>query len=651
MILYKSSGKFSNKHKKILSGISRFELGFLLLSLLIIIASFFHVDFVRTSSKGNSIGFSYYSGFYIDPIDVSLRQYRVGSEVRYTLDGSEPNSNSQLYDKSIPINKTTVLRAALFDEGIKKGKTQSQTYFFNEFSSLPVISLISDPSNLWDKDTGIYVQGEPHPDSDEKFVPNFAQRGTDWRKPAYIEYFDEEGELKFNSRGEIKIHGNTTRSFPQKTLRFCTEKGEPQIEYKLFKDSDTRNFKCILLRSSGNDWKDTLFRDAMVQKLFSETKLDLQNYQPSILFINGEYWGIHNIREFQDEYYFQNKYNIDRNNVVILYPDRSQNGYPVIEAGDEGDELHYLNMLDFLKSSDMTIKENYEHVQTLMDVDNFIDYNILQIYSNNSDWIDSNLKIWRYKNDTIDFDDDYTPYGLDGRWRWIVYDMDEAFNFSSGSTNRLNRILKSPPEIIPPWGNLIIKSLLKNEEFKEKFTRRFVFHYNSTYLPERVIPIIDSFETGIEAEIPRHAVKWGNKVIKGDWVSFKNIDAWRANIQVMRDFTLDRRKHALNQVVLELKYTGTANLDINMNLQNAGRIYLDSLEIRDSLWQGIYVKNVPYKLSVKSNPGYRFKGWTGDAYATGDGNSIVFTKDEIYLTANFEKTLLGDILSFFNLIE
>lgn len=320
MIVVKPSPSY--KFRKLLQTISYGEIAILLVAILFLAFVFAYADSVRAAITGEQVvRFSQTSGFYESPIELTLSALgnrKATAEIRYTLDGSTPSQNSSRYAGPIRIDKTLVLKAMVMQDGLAVGKIQTQSYFINETSTLPVVSLITDPKYLWDPTIGIYVAGEGRVNEAGELIPNYEMRGPEWRPPAYLEFYDGRGQMQFALEGNIKIHGEGSRKYPQKSVRFCATQGE-YMEYKFFADSDVEKFKCILLRNGGNDWIDTLFRDALAQRLVAETSLDIQHYQPALLFLNGEYWGIQNIRDTYNDDYFHTKYGLDRDGITIIF--------------------------------------------------------------------------------------------------------------------------------------------------------------------------------------------------------------------------------------------------------------------------------------------------------------------------------------------
>ncbi len=232
------------------------------------------------------------------------------------------------------------------------------------------------------------------------------------------------------------------------------------IEYPVFgnrkivqEDNVTDKFKTLLLRNGGNDAQSTIFRDAIMQSLVEHTSLDVQAYKPVILFLNGEYWGIHNIRERFDKYYFENYYGVSEEELVIMEKDGE------LVEGTEEDVAYYRNMIDYIKNNSMKDSKHYQYISTLIDIENFILYNMAQIFFDNTDWPGNNNDFWRVRKETYDED---APYGHDGRWRWLLYDTDFGFGlypyYGGYNNNTLVHATKAGETEWPnpDWSTLIL---------------------------------------------------------------------------------------------------------------------------------------------------------------------------------------------------
>ncbi|HOV70260.1 MAG TPA: CotH kinase family protein, partial [Clostridia bacterium] len=270
--------------------------------------------------------------------------------------------------------------------------------------------------------------------------------------------------------------------------------------------------------------------------------LDLQKSQPAIVYINGNYWGIYNIRTKYDETYFKNKYNINEDDLVVLKNPSGDIGQPV-DIGFAGDELSFCKLFDFIKNNDMRIEQNYRYIQTLMDVDNYIEYNILEIFCGNDDWPANNVRAWRKRTSKYESN---APYGHDGRWRWLVFDLDCGFGLF-GKSYKNNTLAMATAEGSTEWRNtdqytIMLRKLLQNDEFKTKFINRFVELLNTRYYEYTVVEKLDEFRKIYAPYIPDHINRW--KLHK------ENIENWETEIRSMREYAL-RRPNAIREHICE----------------------------------------------------------------------------------------------------
>lgn len=619
--------------------------------------------------------FSHKGGFYTKEFSLTLYTYDEDDRVYYTLDGSvpdpinnpdrtflykdpinigsragEPNNLSMISEVSpayVPpkgdVFKGTVVRAVLYN-GDDVSRVSTETYFVdpNKSYTLPVISIVTDEENLFDYDKGIYVKGRIY---DENYDPditwetrdaNYKQSGPEWERPAHIEFFEPDGSLGFAQNIGIRVHGGWTTAWSQKSLRiFARNEYDEQdiINHEVFPgltkpgtDMPLSQFKRLILRNSGNDWPYTLFRDALMQGLMEDTFLtDTQAYRPAIVFINGEYWGIQNIRERHDHHYFDLKYGVDTDDIVVL----SRNAR--LDRGEPGDENHYNDMINFVKENDMSIEKNYNYIKTLIDIENYIDYQAAEIYYANSDWPGNNIRFWRKRTDGYEPD---APYGHDGRWRWAMYDVDFGFGLPGSNEGYSHNTLalateeNGPSWPNPDWSTLLFRSLLENEEFSNQFINRFSDLLNSNFTQENVTNLINEYQSTLEPEIEEHINRrgsgWGNLGgSKGDWI-------W--HVDVLREFAKNRPDYIRKHINEHFNLRGSSN--ITLNTKGSGYIKVNTLNI-EGPWEGIYFKDIPVTIEAIPKEGYRFKGWEEDLL--GDSRQTIFLTKDIKATAVFER--------------
>jgi len=550
--------------------------------------------------------YSQIGGFYSANVVVSLSNSLPGSEIRYTTDGAEPTDASSLYQNDINISQTTVVRARSFSANMIPSKTITHTYFINESHQLPLISISTTPANLWDYNSGIYVMGPNAQPNFPHFGANFWQ---DWEKPIHIELYEPDGTLGFSIDAGIKIYGAWTRGLPQKSLAIFARGryGYSEIDYQVFPDKPIYEFQSIILRNSGNDWDRTMFRDALMTGLVKNADIDIQAYRPSIVFLNGEFWGIHNIREKLNEHYLASNHGVDPDNVDLLELDGQ-----VIE----GDANHYDLLIDFLTYQNINDPANYEYVKTQMNVDNFINYQVSQIYFDNTDWPGNNIKFWR-------------PRLPNGTWRWLLYDTDFGFGLFDPMGYAHNTLEfatepNGPGWPNPPWSTFMLRKLLENSDFTNSFINRSADFLNYYCEPSHILQKITDIKSVIEPDMSAHFVKWGG-----------NVSTWNSNINDLRIFAGHRPNYLRTHIQNKFNISGNYQISLNIDQTNTGKILINSLLLDNYPWNGRYFNNIPISVKAIPSNGYRFKTWAG-ASTSNSANIIISSQSDITLTAIFE---------------
>lgn len=468
------------------------------------------------------------SGKYSGQIKVIIINTVLNSQVRFTLTGDEPSQDAILYTGPIEVNKTTTLKYGVFRNGQQLTKIWSKTYLINEYSSLPIITLDVKTADLFDPVTGIYT------------LENQEKKGPEYHRAGRLEFYEPNGKKELSQTVDIRIYGGKTRRSSQKSLLVCGV-GNEEFRHRIFLDSKQGVYKCLIFRNSGNDWNRTMLRDGFMQTLVKDySTLDTQNYRPATLFINGQYWGIHNIRESYDKYYFRDKYGIKARDAVVLFPNRKNKGYPDVDEGDAGDEIKYEELKDLVRL-DIANDAVYNKVKDFMDINSYIDYMAFQTFFNNNDWIDGNLKIWYYKGLVSD---EPTYPQLDGRLRWLIYDLDSGFAESDESPYRRNQIAlasrKEDPYNKSKWQYTIFNSLLENPDFKSRFIARYRQLLDSAFQPDNLLQRIEEAKKGIESEMPRHIERWKNEYSGWRGIYLQDMDGWETNLERMRVFARER---------------------------------------------------------------------------------------------------------------
>lgn len=533
---------------------------------------------VSFSQEEVSIGFEPAGGLYDKAQTVTLDAGE-GAVIYYTMDGSSPGSGSTRYRKPIEVSSVAVIRAVAYVNG-KRSPVITQSYFCDRSYSLPVVSIATNPENLWDFSSGIYVEGccadtiEPHMG---------ANYWRDWEKPANIEMYETDGSLCFNQKVGINIFGGFSRMLPQKSLAvFARSKyGENRIDYPIFPERDIKKYKSFIIRNSGGDFRRTHFRDAFMTQLAKPTGIAIQAYRPAVVFINGQYWGIQNLREKISEHYLKANYGVDKNNVDIL----RHNG-----VARHGTSRNYKKLLAFLRTRDMSDDETVKELSTFMDIEDFIRYNIAETYSDNRD-AGGNIRYWRERTDSA-------------KWRWVFYDLDLGLGNNKPKGYKHNTVRKFTnanaeawPD--PAWSTFIIRSLLMNKELETLYINMFADHLNTVYKEETALELIDEMQGVLKEEMQYHVERWGT--------SYGN---WEHHVDIVREFVRERPAYLRQFIMEKFDLDGTVNISVKYPGKEYGKMKFSTLKINED-FEGIYFKGVPIKVSVNPKHDYNFVGWKG----------------------------------------
>ncbi|RAW00556.1 CotH kinase family protein [Pseudochryseolinea flava] len=515
---------------------------------------------------------------------VSCLHSASGVSFRYTLDGSEPNGSSSLYSAPIMITSTKTLKVRAYKNGFLPSETVAATYFINEHAfSLPVISLSTSDAYLNSDLIGIYVEGTNGITLNCSNGPrNWNQ---DWDRHAVIEYFEPSGNKKFDQHIDIRLGGACSRNFPQKSfvVKARDKYGSKLIEQKLFPNKDINAYGGFVLRNSGNDFNMTHFRDAVEQAIVADQMdIDYLDYQPTIVYLNGKYWGILNMREKIDADYIEANYNIDKDDLDLLETD---------ERALEGTKTEYVNYRTALGSMDRSTPEAYDFISENIDVQSYINYLVTEIYYGNTDWPGNNVKFWRQRSN-------------DSPFRWILWDMDFGFgiyddNMVTHPTLNFATVTTGDAWPNPAWSTLHIRLVLDNPKFREQFIKTFNTALNTTFAPERVIGFLNSFQSRIATEMPYHKTRWGG-----------SINDFNYQVERMRQFARNRNSF-MRQHLRE--FFGTTSEDVSISIKTnpvqSGSFTFNGITSDAPVVDGIFPKGMAYDLKPVNVSGYKFKSW------------------------------------------
>lgn len=530
--------------------------------------------------------FSLPGGYYNQDIQLEIDTSFPDAYVIFTMDGSVPTqANGTPYTHPIRMSAATpavtVIRARVVLPPDGLGHVVGASYFVGIEAALPIVSLIVDPGDLWSPDHGIYA--------------NPLERGIEWERAADITYVDKDRRSGFHIPAGIRIHGGGSRGPEKKSFRlyFRRQYGAGQLEYPLFAGSTVNTFEQLILHNGGQDWSLsyrpgeenwTLIRNQLADALAQRIGVIAGHSQPAIVFLNGELWGIYQIRERLNDHFLSDHFEI--NDVDILNAPNLVEGQIVQMEDNE----HWVHFLEYVETHDLADPVSYAYVQSQIDMANYIDYNILQLYVANTDW--------PYRNTT-----QFRPRVQGGRWQWLIWDTDRGFGSyitppdSRVDTDMIQHMLTYETPEVDKRYLLLLPKLLENPVFLERFLSRAADLLNTTFEPQSVLSLIDTLSAELEPDIAYETIRWSSAV---DWAS---------NIEEMRDFARRRPEFVRQHFVEGFDLDGAVTLTFSLPADGTGYVAVNDALIQDLHWQGVYFRDIPVQIVAAPAPGYRFAGW------------------------------------------
>lgn len=458
--------------------------------------------------------FSHQQGFYTSKFELSLSN-PLNYEIRYTINTGEiPTINSQLYTKPITIKnrigdpnifseipnttsdfwkapngevyKINIIRAATFSNEEQVGEVFTKSYIVDPQGSkkytFPVISLITEPDNLFSADKGIYVVGDKY--VAPYYQPNFMQ---DWERPVYVEFFELDGTNTIAQNAEIEIAGQTTRWRRQKSLKLKAngKNNLNRFNYPFFKTLPS--YRTLQLRSPFTDYRNSLIKEPFVNELAEDLGLANADCRPVIVFLNGEYWGIHTLEEKQDKYYFQDHYGVDKDSINLLQGNATRE-QEIIEGAGEA----YLKIRNYAEENNLADQKFFDYVAQHINIENYINYYCFQMLIAIRDWPWNNMKYWR-------------PMDHSRKWEWIPYDFDSAYNYPE--SDMFGLASEATNESVE-WSVVLYNSLMENEDFKWQFIHRLEELLNNQFCTDSITTILQKYRKQYEPELEEQLARW-----------------------------------------------------------------------------------------------------------------------------------------------
>jgi hypothetical protein len=590
--------------------------------------------------------FSHTAGFYSEPFDLTLEGYKTYS-VYYTTDGSIPDENSTLYTGPIHIEdatsqpntvsmrtdisvngvtppsdlvkKATIIRAVAIDPDGNRSSEVTNTYFvgfqnYEAYQDIAVLSIVADPYDLFDEDEGIYVRGKVYKEwlSDEnrdqelavERVPtNYRMRGREWEIPVSIQWFDDENTLRLSQGAGVRIHGNYSRERAKKSFKLYARKeyGSGSFQYEILEGLAGK--ENLLIRTN-------LGNDSLMHGLLKETGIPVSACTPCFVFINGEFWGLYEIREKQDEKDIAGYYGLDADDLMVIKNTELEAGTAPEEITDDRASAVYRDLLSKVSALDCSTAEGFAAVNELMDVDNYVSFIAAISYLNNTDysyW--RNFTIWRTAEKG---EGEYA----DARWRWIFQDMDLSCAMSSGGG--VIAAFEEDP---------VFTSLWKSDAFKTAYLTRVMDYANVELTPEYVREYITPILTYYDPYLVESNVRFSAGSNTSGKPSAKTIST-------LMSFFNGRRNAVVKQLMETFGLTcGTSTLSIsNLPVGSALEINGHQAHLYGKTWSGVYFTGAAVSFKAGDIPGFEFVGWY-------EGDEMISAERTVVLSTDADRTL------------
>ncbi len=516
---------------------------------------FYHATPGQSNSKAPGIVFSIESGIYDDFLELTMLS-RQGDTIRYTRDGSIPNEKSKIYSRSVSLNsrvhlpdiltfldwkngskpyednfKANVIRAATFKEGKRTSKIYTKTYFtypyfLSKYKNFNIVSLVTDPDNLFQKDSGIYTGG-----GKDLYNANFNQRGKLWERDAHIICFNSKGKIEFDQEVGLRIHGQVTRKYPAKSFRICpsNQYDAGKIRTGIFKHTKTKLFDKLILRATTGDRQKTLFKDECTAYICRDLHVDVSDYAHSILFINGEYWGIYNLREYLGKGYVSQKYNHPKDsvNIVLHGADNYQGKDPKLRR-NKSKHQRMNDCYQFMVTTDLSDSTNYEKVKKYLHIKSIIDFYCVQLFFGNIDYLNNNNKLWNA--------------GTQGKWHQFLFDMD--LGWMDAKLNTLKPLLNPESSVRhPSYATFLFRKLMTSPQFKTKFLNRLNYLMSHDLSQENLVKAVEQFKTIYGPVVEEHIHRWRRP---------GSVRQWKSKVSYMTGFAKTRHQYMREYVAEEL---------------------------------------------------------------------------------------------------
>ncbi len=515
-------------------------------------------------------------GIYSNSVSVPIINHSTqGGIIRYTINGDDPDGSSPVASGPITISSNTVLKVRCFPNGSNRlaSPIEAETFLINENSTIPIVSLTIDQDDL--------------------LGPNgiFDNWWTDWKRPCVIEYFNPDGSKQFESKASVKPDGGAggSRSNPQHSVTVESANttfgtGE-NIHYPLFPEKPyVDDIQAIFIRNGSNFWNQYHQRDATFMRVMRKSHVNSQAYRPANVFLNGQYFGVYELREKANETYFNENYGNHVDSLDLL---SVSYWYGSVLRTVKGSDSSFFNMVNFITTADKTNPSYLSQCDKRLDLKNYTDYIAAELWYGNTDWIYNNMKIARTRT-------------TDNKWRFFLQDLEWGLGGWTNYNDNMFDWFEFSNQPNPYYE--IHSNLMMDSTYRNHFINRYADLMNTTLHQNTYTPIINQLYEELLPEMPRHFAFWTGDVAGG-------MNTYTYNKNVIQGQFNNRNTAVRNQMLNYYNLQNTVNLTLSTIPANAGYIKISTI-IPDSLpWTGVYFHGNPVTITAVANPGFTFNHW------------------------------------------
>ena len=634
---------------------------------------------IQEQTNVNPPRFSRVAGFYPEDFKLKLISDK-NTRIYYTLDSTDPRTSETaqefrdyilIYDRSsepniysaieeneespvsiskgqrykaplYPVDKAMIVRAVAINRDGEFSEIITKIYFVTndalyKYQDLNIVSLVTEPDNLFSPEIGIYVTGNSYQEwkKSEDYNPNvrawgketqcnFVKKGKEWEREA-IMTFIEKGEITLQQNVGIRVKGAATRASPSKSFNVYArgKYGKSKIKTDFLKRNcdingkKIRSYASISIRSI---YDDSRIRDVLGRDIYYVRKdLTSAEMEPVVLFVNGEYWGAYLVQENFNDDFIHKHYLFPKKNVALAK----------IKDVEEGPEEELTQLWEFCSEyaqKDVSDEKIYEEITNYIDVDSLIELYASEIYIGNSDWPGNNDGEWRNLGEKIEGN----KYS-DGRWRFIIFDIDYSMGSSWGRFGNMfmnvqNRASKTSV------AQLFLNLLMNNTDFQNKFANVFCDYSNQIFNISRVGKILEKYRDLYGELVPHSQLRWqgGRRNIRSVLEGLANFkSSYLKKIDSLYTFYNNRPKEALQNMKDFIGLKGDI-VDLTVKIEGKGKVQINSIiiELNNGIWTGKYISGIPIKIKAIPDEKYSFKEWKGLNDETSQSDEIVLLRNK-----------------------